>query len=197
MIFALPAATCFAVRLAALIGLHLVPSPYRPITHAVSDYAVGPTKRLAALASWVTTIGWFTLALAVWTRLGDWAYRPVATGMLIALGLLSITVVFVPTDLEGERRTLRGTLHYLVAIASFALAYSLTGNASRYATAAGWGLAPALDTLHWIALAGLIALCAALVIKPLRRVFGLCERVFLLAIVLFYVAFSLGIVLGA
>lgn len=196
MIFALPAATAFAVRLAALIGCHLVPSPYRPVTHAVSDYAVGPTKRLAGTASWAASIGWFALAVTVWTRLGAWSYRPVATGMLIALGLLSIVVVFVPTDLEGAPRTLRGRLHYLVAIASFGLAYSLTGDLSRYASDAGWGLSPALTALHWIALAGLITLCATLVIAPLRTVFGLCERIFLFAITGFYLLFALAVLLA-
>lgn len=34
-------------RLALLGAVHVVPSPYDPVRHAVSDYALGPTRRLA------------------------------------------------------------------------------------------------------------------------------------------------------
>ena len=45
-------------RLAMFIALHLVPSDYNIVQHAVSDYAVGPTRRLATTITWTSAVSW-------------------------------------------------------------------------------------------------------------------------------------------
>lgn len=196
MIYAALALTLLLARLALLGAAHVVPSPYDPVRHAVSDYAIGPTRPLTTAMSLVTAVAWWALAAAAWQLLPAWSYMRPAVVMLVALGVLSVLVVAAPTDLEGERRTPRGLLHYGVAIASFALAYSLTGDVTRLAEHLGWGpLAAALTVLHWIALVSLVLVCAGLAIPRVRAVFGLVERVFLVAIAVFYAVFAAGLLL--
>lgn len=196
IIWSILATGLFALRLVVMVTLHFVPSGYQPLKHAFSDYAVGPTKRLAALASFSNTAAWGALAVAVATWPGEWSYRAAAVFQLLALALLSFAVVFVPTDLEGEKRSLRGVIHYAVAIATFALAYSLSGDAARWSAsfAPGW-LSGTLLVLSWAALIGLIGLCAGLVLPILRPYFGGLERVFLFAITVFYLLLSVGMVI--
>lgn len=197
MSIALPllAAAFFLVRLALMVTLHVVASPYNPVRHAFSDYAVGPTRRLTMAASLVNAVCWATLAAAVYVAAPEWSYRTVATVMLVGLTVLSVVVIALPTDVEGSRLTRRGIAHYVVAIATFALAYSLTGDASRLIEAAGPAWAgTTLTVLHWITLVGLIGLCAGLVLPKIRPFFGLLERVFLFAIAVFYLLFGVALV---
>src|SRR5699024_360692 len=118
--------------------------------------------------------------------------------LLLVLAVIFVILPFVPTDLEGEQRTRRGLLHYALAIAWFAVAYSLTGDLSRFGTRhwSDW-MGATLTGLHLVAMASLIALVIALVVGPLRRYFGLAERVFLTAISLFYLFAAVGILMFA
>ena len=135
-------------RLAMFIALHLVPSDYNIVQHAVSDYAVGPTRRLA--------------------------------------------------DVEGQPTTLIGRLHLVAAIAWFAIAYSCMGNIVRLlAPLAPQGLVSFLGAARWVTAAALIALVTALVIRRLRPyAFGISERIFLLAVYVFYLGTAAGLLLA-
>ena len=84
-VFAAVALLGFVARLGLLVALHLVPSPYSMVEHAVSDYAVGPTRRLTTIAGAVTTLAWASLALAVWTGLESWNDRTLATAVLAVM----------------------------------------------------------------------------------------------------------------
>lgn len=182
-------------RLVIFVALHLVRSDYNVVQHAVSDYQVGSTRRLATAMTWLTAASWATLAVCAAAGFAPSADRRSTLAQLIALVVIFVVLPFLPTDVEGTRRTVIGTLHYLAAIAWFALTYSLTGNFTRLITHPH-GLATALLILHWIALVSLIGLIAALLLKPLRRVsFGIAERVFLLTISLFYLITAIAIAL--
>ncbi len=193
--FALAALVLFIARFGVLVALHLVPNPYHPITDAVSNYAVGPTKRLTMIMTWLSVGGWLALAGTVWFGEPGWAERLPVTIMLSALAVIFAVLPYAPTDVEGKP-TLRGRLHLILAVAWFALAYILTGDFATLA-AGSWGspLAQLATVLHWAALVGLITLIAALLIRPLRRWFGLAERVFIVAISLFYLVASAGLLL--
>jgi hypothetical protein len=177
---AVVAAALFLVRLGLFVALHLVRSDYNPIEHAVSDYAVGPTRRLSTASTWITAVAWAALAGAV----DDGSTRL----WLLILAAIFLALPFIPTDLEGARRTAIGRIHYLAAIAWFAISYSLTGTFVRQYDVA------VLTVLHWIALVSLIALVVAVVVRPLRRrFFGISERIFLVSINLFYLAVAIAL----
>ncbi|MGJ7561707.1 DUF998 domain-containing protein [Brevibacterium casei] len=195
--FALLALVLGLARLGVFVALHLVPSDYSIVSHAVSDYAVGPTRRLSSVMTWLTAGFWALLAGAVITGVPDWSD---ATGMTIALLVLAgifVALPFAPTDLEGEKTTLVGRLHYLFAIAWFALSYACMGNFTRLFTAEGpaW-LASTLAVIGWIAAISLAVSVLVLVVSRLRpKVFGISERIFILSVSLFYIGVAAGLMM--
>ncbi|MDN5761606.1 MAG: DUF998 domain-containing protein [Microlunatus sp.] len=181
-------------RLVIFVVLHLAKTDYDPIRDAVSDYAVGrPTWRLVTAMTWAGLLTWVGLANAVWTGLPNWSGRISTTIELLVLAAVFLVLPWFPTDLEGQRRTARGLIHYGLAVAWFALAYSLTSTFAEIASQRWLGsIAVILTVLHWIVLLALVALVAALIIRPLRHDFGLPERVFIGATTLFYLLVAVG-----
>ncbi|OYO23097.1 hypothetical protein CGZ93_06440 [Enemella dayhoffiae] len=184
------ATALLAGRLGILGWLHKV-SDRHPVREAVSDYGVGRTAGTFRLLGALTAAAWLALAVGTWFGYPDWSFRLPATLMLAGIAVLTVLTALVPTDLEGEKLTLRGGLHYLFAIASFGLSYSLTGDISRMMFTGH----PMLVALHWVALVSLILLCVCLVPR-LRRWFGLFERVFLISITLFFAVYAIASLLG-
>lgn len=182
--FALVAAVLSVLRLALFVALHVMRSDYNIVEHAVSDYAVGRTRRISNLMTWYTAGIWLALALALVVGPAPKADTWVI-GALFALTLIFLVLPFLPTDVEGQPRTTTGTLHYVAAIAWFALSYSLTGDFARMLGDSG-PTGTALTALRWIALVSLVALCIGLVPSLRKRIFGIAERVFLLTITVFY-----------
>ena len=167
------------VRLVMFIALHVVPSEYNIVNHAVSDYAVGPTRKLGTAMTWTSAVFWAVLAGAV-------IVSPSLTEKSVAIWLLVLTVLFVvlpflPTDIEGQPATLIGRLHLAAAVAWFAISYSCMGNFVRMLQpVAPQGLVSFLVGTRWVTMVSLIALVAALVITPARKyAFGISERIFL------------------
>ncbi|OYO14551.1 hypothetical protein CGZ94_08170 [Enemella evansiae] len=184
------AAALLLGRLGVFAALHRT-SDRHPVREAVSDYGVGPSRRLFSVMGGLQAAAWLALALGTWFAFPGWSYRGTAVLMLAALGVLAAVLLLVPTDLEGERLTRRGLLHYLIAVLGFGLSYSLTGDISQMMST-GTGL---LVALHRVALISLVLLCVCLVPR-LRRWFGLFERIFLVAISLFYLAYAVASILG-
>ena len=182
-------------RLAMFIALHLVPSDYNIVQHAVSDYAVGPTRRLATAITWTSAVFWATLAGAI--ALGPSTPEKGVTLWLAVLAVIFTVLPFLPTDVEGQPTTLIGRLHLVAAIAWFAIAYSCMGNIVRMLTPiAPRGLVSSLGATRWVTAAALIALVTALVIRRLKPfAFGISERIFLLAVHVFYLGAAAGILL--
>lgn len=187
-ILALCSAVLWSARMVLFIALHVVRSDYSPVAHAVSDYAVGSTRRLATAMTWITAAAWAALAAAVLLGLPDWADRVGITIALAVLTALFLLLPFVPTTLEGEKQTVVGRVHMLVAIAWFAISYACMGNFVRLFERTGpEPLSTALAAVMWIALVGLVALIVSLVVPGLRRrTFGISERVFIVCVTLFY-----------
>lgn len=199
LILAALATVCGLARLVLFLALHLVRSEYSITSHAVSDYAVGSTRRLSSAMTWVTVPFWGLLAAAVAIGIPEWPDSTLVSIALAVLALIFAFLPFVPTDLEGEKLSTTGRLHYLMAIAWFAISYACMGNLVRLFTAEG--PAPLAQTLHavsWIALVSLVISVVALIIRPLRaKAFGIAERVFILSVSLFYIGTALGIIVIA
>ena len=188
------AAALFATRLILLATLHLVPNPYHPVRDAVSDYAVGPTRRLSTVMTGLTVAAWFVTAGAVWLGLSRWEDRALAASTIAAAGLCCLAIIAAPTDVAG-RRTVRGRVHLLLAVGWFALSFVPMSNMADLAEARHWAAAGALTVLYWITLVGLVGLCLAM-LRPIRGVFGLLQRVFLVGSALFYLVFTISLALA-
>lgn len=194
MLFSIAAVLLF-VRLILFIVLHLVRSDYNMVNHAVSDYAVGRTRRLSTAMTWVTALAWATLAVAVTVAVPHWSD---AGGVLVCLVILAVIFAilpFIPATIEGRALTTIGFVHYVAAIAWFAISYAIMGNFVRLIRHDDMSaLASTLEVVQWIALGSLIVLVAALVVTPLRsRVFGISERIFILAVNIFYLVTAIGL----
>lgn len=114
--------------------------------------------------------------------------------MLLMVGS-RLGVMIFQTDLEGQKRTRRGLLHYLFAIGTFCFAYTAIANATEPALAQYHE--PILDLVlvvfKYVALTALAATVITMA-RPLRRFFGLCERVFILSTIVWFLTMSLWFV---
>ncbi len=176
---ALAAFTCYFASAALLVALHLRATGYSPVRHAVSDYGVGPSRRAFSTYAWLGSAGGVALGAALWAG-GQPPVPGWLLGVLAAMVAARAGLTLFPTDLEGRGLTRVGLLHYAFAILNFAAAYVFLRNGTPHlAGAPGWEPArPALEGLAGFALPALVANCATMA-PPLRRVFGLFERLFL------------------
>lgn len=169
------------VYVAVVAALHVLPTGYNPVHNAVSDYGVGKYAPLFRVSLWSSSLA--VLALVGGLALGVGS-PPLASSDLAFLGLVAVSRIgesLFPTNVEGERLTRTGALHYIFAILTFGFTYAAIS-----------GMTPALVKLHpwhsdkglltWLAGAVLVGLILVVVtlLPRLRRVFGLCERFFLL-----------------
>jgi hypothetical protein len=184
LITGLLAATSLAATvayLAIMFMLHVLPTGYSPVRHAVSDYGVGRFRSLFTAALFVSSIAVLTLAFALLRGVGA---PPLATRDLVYLLLIPIArigMTLFPTSLEDQRITRVGLLHYACAVAAFTLTYlTISGMtaALRDLDPSAWTHAPLLWT-EWLT-APTLALVVLTMLRPLRKFFGVFERIFLL-----------------
>ena len=182
------AALLYFVQLALFLALNIRGS-YSLVGHAVSDYGVGPSRPLFTIYGLIGIIAAIALGAAV---LMDGRFPARGGVYLLAVAALRLGVLAFPTDLEGRRLTGTGKLHYLFAIASFALAYMAIDvlNPVALPVVANW-VSPILAGLYWIVAASLAGVVICL-IPALRRIFGLVERIFLVSVLLWSAVFALA-----
>jgi hypothetical protein len=177
--------------LAVFAALHVLPTGYEPVRHAVSDYGVGRYGRLFTAAVRVAAAGGLALAAAVALEVGSPPLRAGDVPLLVALPIAQFAMSFVPTDLEGRRLTPAGAAHYLLAILSFTVTYMTIARLTPELRALYPGYLT-IEVLGWAAaVAGpALALVVVTMVPRLRRVFGLTERVFLLTTHVWFLAMT-------
>jgi len=144
----LAAGVAYGVQLILLGMLHLG-GRYSIISHAVSDYGVGGTRRLFIAYG---LVGCLASIMFAWALFDDGRFPRRGWLCLVLVAVLRLGVLAFPTDLKGTRPTRSGRLHYAFAIASFAFLYM------------------AIDSLHPIAFA-LVAKAAIAPLVGLRWLF--------------------------
>ena len=182
------AAALYAAGLLVLAALHLRHRSHDPLRDPVSDYGVGASKPLFQVNGMLGSAGALLLAWVLYrVGLPAWIALCLVASMLARTG-----VAWFATDLEGAPRTTAGRLHMVFAVASFALAYVVVDNATPWVAQGAPGAWPdVLTALRWVTAAGLAALVACLLLRPLRAFFGLAERVFLIALPLWFLSVGL------
>ena len=190
------AAVIQAAVLSMLIALHVLQPRYSPLSNAVSDYGIGPTAGIFRLYLWLG-IGAIVL-LAGLTHAVTHPAFPAAVPLCLALLVPArLGIMAFPTDPAGRQLSRTGMLHYLFAIAGFALVYMTIDKATPVLVAAPEpALPPALWVgLKWISAATLAAVVLTMV-RPLRVVFGLAERAFITTYSLWFLLIALWLSAG-
>jgi hypothetical protein len=189
-VLAFAAFACYLAGATLLGWLHLRRTGYSPVAQAVSDYGVGPTGRVFALYVGAGSVGALALTAALWVA-GAPAVPGWILGVLVGMAAARTGLSLFPTDLEDRGLTRTGLIHYLFAVSNFACAYvAIRHLTPLLATAPSWEPArPLLAALSWASTPALVANCVTMV-KPLRRIFGLCERAFIVVVALWFVTAS-------
>ena len=139
---------------------------------------------------WLGNFGALGLAYLFYTSVKP-QFPPFVPILLLLMVAARIGVSTFNTDLEGEKRTRQGTLHYLFATLTFALAYIVIDNATPLLT-----LVRTLELPKWwlvgLRFAAAVSLVGVVitVFRPLRRFFGPVERVFILSNILWFLSVS-------
>ncbi|MED0984580.1 DUF998 domain-containing protein [Bacillus paramycoides] len=175
--------------------LHFKKTGYHPIRHAVSDYGVGATKNLFIIYAWLSNLGALSLSIVMLIVKDRFTISASIPVLIILMVISRIIMLFFPTDLEGEKLTVRGKLHFLFAILAFTFSYmAIDRGGSHLKLLEGFkNLEP---FFHIITVISSISLGAVVVtmFKPLRFIFGICERVFLLSINIWFIVVSIWFV---
>jgi hypothetical protein len=165
------------VCLAALVRAHLLPTGYRPVTNAVSDYGVGPSARWYRYQTAASACAALVLAAAI-ARTAH-PVPQLLVFLLLTFACARLVIPSFPTDLDRGRPTVTGRVHLLLAGAAFgAIAWCAAALPDRL----DWpGLHGVLVVLGWIVAGSAIA-CGLAMTSVLRNastpVFGAVERVF-------------------
>lgn len=186
---ALLTALAYAVDLLLLARLHWRYRQFDVLRNTVSDYGVGPSARAFALYGALGSAAALALAGAVWLTPG--LPRTLAW-TLVAMVVARIGVSAVPTDPTGTPATMRGRVHLLFAIATFALAYQVIADATPWLQHTGMA-GTVLSALRWLVAGALAGVVVTLVVRPWRKLFGGIERVFLVGTLVGFLCISLAL----
>jgi len=161
---------------AALVVVHLLPTGYRPLRDAVSDYGVGPYRAWYRVQASALGIAGLLVAAALWS--GVTPVPAKSAVLLVVFGLARLAIPWYPTDLAGEERTRTGRIHVALAAAAF-LTAAVAAPALHAAVKheAGWAdVSRALGVLGWTVAGASLATAIAVRSPSLRPRFGLIER---------------------
>ncbi len=176
------AGLAFAGYLAIEIALHALPTGLDPLEHALSHFATTDYRRLAAAASHANALGAALLCVALAIRVG---VPPLGAGGLASLALTALTRVTaraLPLDAPDHPASATGRAHVAVAMAHVVVAIAaLRALTAELSSMLAWHAAlPLLALPAELALPLGLAVAATFFVLPLRRVFGLAERLFML-----------------
>jgi len=89
---------CFVVVLAAIVSLHVMRPDFNPITHRLSEYAIGPYGYLMTAAFLFACLGLLALGHTVWQRVRHSFWIRVACGAMVAAALADGLMAFFVAD---------------------------------------------------------------------------------------------------
>ncbi len=184
------AAAATLACLAALVRVHQLPTGYRPLRNAVSDYGVGHYARYYRFQTAALAIAAVFVALGLARAVDPAPLLPIV--LLLVFAVARLAIWWFPTDVNRLRPTRTGRIHIVLAGVAFA-AIAWTGAALP--TRVDW---PAIDGLlkglGWLVVVSAVA-CGLAMTRALRRYvepwFGAIERVFYAAMLAWFFVVSL------
>lgn len=186
------AAALYCADLIFLLAFQWLSRDYLSVAHAVSSYGLGRTARLFKAYVVLGSVAAPLLAWQFWVA-RDPSYPLAIPAYLLLVMLGRLGLGLYPNDPRGAPRSRSGHIHHLATLVAAIAAYMTVAEASPLLQVqAGPGLALVLDGLkHLISLAFLAVMLT--ISPPLRRFFGLAERVFLYAAAVWCLVASLSL----
>ncbi len=180
---------------AALVRVHLLPTGYRPVSNAVSDFGVGAYK--GYYRAQTAAIAYASLLVAAGIARTVQPVPQLLVFLLMTFAAARLAIPSFPTDLDRSRPTLTGRIHLLLAGAAFA---SIAWAAAILPNRVHWpGLHGVLVVLGWIVVVSAVT-CALAVTRLVRKqaepYFGAIERVFYAATLLWFFVVSVRLALA-
>jgi hypothetical membrane protein len=170
------AAVATLACLAALVRLHQLPTGYRPLRNAVSDYGVGRYRVYYRVQTTAMAVAAVLIAIALARSVDPVPLLPIALLALFAAARLLIP--WFPTDLNRLRPTRTGRIHIALAAVAFA---SIAWGAAALPNRVDWTIEGLLRGIAWLVVVSAVV-CALALTPSLRpyaaRWFGGIERVF-------------------
>lgn len=184
------AATLYVVDLVMLLAFQLMHRDMGMIRHAISAYGRGPTARLFKI--YLVTGSIAALLLAWQFQMADLPAYPVLIPLyLVLVALGRVLIGLYPNDPRGAPRTKAGHIHHFATLLAFTCAYMVVVEATPQLSGGLEHFLPeALQALRHIISLGFVTVVLT-ISPPLRRFFGLAERVFLYATGLWFLTASL------
>ncbi len=183
-IFPVLATLAFTGYLVTDVALHLLPTGLSPVQHALSHYATSPYRQAARTASLFNIVGICLLCVALAGLVGVPPLSWWAIGILALVGMARFCARIFPLDAPDAPATWRGRVHLCLAVIAFgASVLALERITQDLGQLLPWqSLVPALTALAQVSLWLSAILALTYFVSPLRRVFGLSERIFMLVI---------------
>ena len=183
---------CIIGYFVIMTHLHIKFKNYTPIFHAVSDYGVGNSKKFQIMSGILSVTGSLSLIAAFMLLENDFQFKHEAIIYLIIRAVTVIGVLIFPTDIEGEKRTKIGLLHYLFAVVQFTAIVKLATNLTSALSAVlpDSFLITVLSTLSIIINISIASVVAGMIIPPVKKIFGLIERIFLFSSAFYFLVLS-------
>jgi hypothetical protein len=171
------------VCLASILLLHLLPTGYDPMRNAVSDYGVGRYRVWHRVAVLSLAASGFAIAIASTSTAKP--ESNLVIGLLVVFGAARTAIPFFPTDIEGQKLTRRGRIHWGLAIITFA----------SLAFAAGFYKGTSLDdAIGWVVI---VAVCLLLVslLPRFRKALPVLERIFYFSMICWLLVAGIELIL--
>jgi hypothetical protein len=173
------------ICLASILVLHLLPTGYNPLRNAVSDYGVGKYRIWHRIAVLSLAAAGFAMAIA-----SSGTAKPESSlviGLLAIFAVVRTVIPFFPTDIEGQKLTTRGRVHWALAIITFA----------SFGFAAGFYKGTGLDdAIGWVVVAALCLLLVSL-LPRFRKALPVLERIFYFSMICWFLITGIELILLA
>ena len=178
--------TCAAV----LVRADTLPTGYSPVSNAVSDYGVGSFARYYR---WQTAaLAYAALILAAALARTVHPVPQLLVFLLMTFAAARLVIPSFPTDLDRSRPTATGRIHLLLAGIAFA---SIAWCAVALPDRVDWSsLHGTLVVLGWLIVAAAVACALTVLLPSAKPFFGLVERLFYAATILWFLVVSLHFV---
>lgn len=177
----------------ALVWVHLLPTGYRPMRNAVSDYGVGRYRAFYRVQTMANAVAAICLAGALGSGV-DPAPRRVIV-LLLVFAAARLVIPSFPTDLDRGTPTRTGRIHVVLAGVAFA---SVAWAAAALPERVDWpDIHGLLVAVGWIVVATAIACGLAMTRRlhaALEPFFGLIERCFYAAMITWFLVVSVRLI---